>query len=235
MFFHLNYCHAPHEFGCFVVVAFYIAFKNKSKKQMVFSFLSVAFVVGWILFVMYSLPASSTKEKGMFEILFYYLNQPLTTLGYFYNTLTDKNHLFGYVYSFIGVLGWLDYNLEPKSFYKFTFGLLFLLSLIYLIKYKFYKKLIGAHSLLIYLAILSVFLMLALELVFWTSFPCKGFIEGTQGRYFISSFTMFAFGLCRENNPKAQINIYAVALLLIYGFISIAVTQYSTILRYFWN
>ena len=219
-----------HRFSLIVLclLPFYLCTIQFSKKILFLSLSLLICSLGWIGLVMHLCPRPD-RALSSIDSLIFYLQQPITTAGYYINTLTNKFMLDFMATSFVGKLGWLDYDVN-RIFIKITWLLIISISLTYIIKFRIYKKLISINTLLICLSILSFFALLTCELIQWTTFPCDGIIQGEQGRHIILSFIILIYGLFK--NKDIFIERYSGIITLVYGIASIYFTLNSTIFRY---
>ena len=215
-----------------VLLPLWIALKNSSKKYIVATLILMIAIITWFLVAMKRMPQPQ-QSIGMTHVALYYLEHPIDTIKIFWRTFTNTDLLQFYLKSFVGILGWLDYQINIKFIY-ITHIILWTCLIIGCWKNKVFYTWNNSSILLIIISIISILLTFAFLLVQWTKFPCTNVIEGVQGRYFIFPLLILCYAI--EKKHTLELNIGKAScgfwLLLIYGVVSIFVTQYSTIYRY---
>lgn len=123
------------------------------------------------------------RAFSTFQIISFYVSDPLEFIRIIFNTIFDSEQGYFYIYSFVGILGWLDTHIPRNSMYAVWYclgaGLIFTAAITrYKINDLFFRSVLLATGVL---SVLLVFFALA---VTWNDYPIQ-LIGGVQGRYFI--------------------------------------------------
>jgi uncharacterized membrane protein len=136
-----------------------------------------------------------------------------------------------YQKSFIGILGWLDLELE-KWFYNFSILVCAWMAVLS-IQWKKIKTDWPVRAWLLGFSVTSILLVFFLLLATWTKHPAVT-VSGVQGRYFLVSFILLAYSLSGWKDEISS-GKKLVALLPYYLYclvISFALPQ-ALVYRYF--
>jgi uncharacterized membrane protein len=164
-------------------------------------------------------------------IISYYLKNPPALLTVIWSTLMDFEIRQFYQKSFIGILGWLDLELE-KWFYNFSILVCAWMAVLS-IQWKKIKTDWPVRAWLLGFSVTSTLLVFFLLLATWTKHPAVT-VSGVQGRYFLVSFILLAYSLSGWKDEISS-GKKLVALLPYYLYclvISFALPQ-ALVYRYF--
>ncbi|MBV1750286.1 MAG: DUF2142 domain-containing protein [Desulfarculus sp.] len=155
--------------------------------------LSVVLIVLWFLVaVLTTVDKRLVLGASTLEIALLYLRHPSILLHAFASTISNAGMVTNYIYSFVGVLGWLD-----TLFYKWQY-LLFLLLLLSICGLSISAKDLRAdwlpRSAILLCVVSAILIMFFLLLVTWNKYPAA-IIEGVQGRYFLPLTIMLSYAI----------------------------------------
>lgn len=140
--------------------------------------------------------------------------------------ITTVHRLSFYLQSLIGIFGWLEYGLDPLSYFLYGLFFLYLLMNINLTKKKMFPK--NKVVLLFVILIISYIFIVLLAFVFNTV-PGTLIAHGVQGRYFIPFLPfIILFVIQIKNNSIIQKTLYYLIILFV-----ILATFYSVFHRYY--
>lgn len=187
--------------------------------------------LGWTLFVLLTtVDARLERSHTTLQIVQIYLEDPLYFLGLVGSTLADKDKGYMLVYSFVGVLGWLD-TLIPRPAMRGIWAVLVALALLataYAGREERQYTLLRA--VLTACAITSTLLAFFAIAVTWNDYPAQ-VISGVQGRYFIMPALLLALAigpLEHQRTPVQQATEFGVTgAMAAYFLLVLAVTLYG--------
>jgi len=187
--------------------------------------------LGWTLFVLLTtMDARVERSHTTLQLVQIYLEDPLYFLGLVGSTLADKDKGYMLVYSFVGVLGWLD-TLIPRPAMHGIWAVLAALALLataYAGREERQYTLLRA--VLTACAATSTLLAFFAIAVTWNDYPAQ-VISGVQGRYFIMPALLFALAigpLEHQRTPVQQATEFGVTgAMAAYFLLVLAVTLYG--------
>ena len=204
-------------------------------------FIIIAFIIIFILGILV------VKRIGEYNVLLAFLLNPVGLIKTIFFTL--KEHVFGYVYTLVGNLAWL--NIKTSYIYAFF---IFLTYFIFMICVKEEKKvnLSKRDKIFIFIFILIFFIIIQLALYDWTVRKVYNFeefssisildkvkyisehnigVSGVQGRYFIPLLPLFSLLFVRtgKNKNTKIFKIYEI----VYYIVLVSYLAYVIINR-FW-
>ena len=166
-----------------LLLPFFLALQNRSKRDFVLGGSAVFLALGWIYFALASTVDSRVQRASTTgELVSRYLTHPVDFIAVVGRSLADDTLARFYAETFIGILGWLDTRLPPH-FYPILWVALAVVALCSL-RVKTLREDWAARIVLLAIAIASTALVFFAMLVTWTAVPAVT-INGVQGRYFL--------------------------------------------------
>lgn len=202
----------------------FLFFKYREKNFLFASAIIVFATTAWILYTMGS--HSSSSPRSLSNVIIYYLLNPTETISIFYNTFTKCSLLKFYYTSFIGRLGWLDYSV------KGTIHIIFAFLCFAFVNYSNFRQLDTTKKMSLLCAFFIFISTYFILLVQWTKFPGAEFIEGVQGRYFITIVIMVSYLFIHPYMQKFNNNLLRLLIFIFSTCSFISLIKYS-ILRYY--
>lgn len=187
--------------------------------------------LGWTLFVLLTtMDARIERTHTTLQIVQIYLEDPLYFLGLVGSTLADKDKGYMLIYSFVGVLGWLD-TLIPKPAMQGIWAVLAALALLATVYAgREERQYTPLRAVLAICAVSSTLLAFFAIAVTWNGYPVP-VISGVQGRYFIMPALLLALALGpleKERTPLQQATEFGVTGAMAgYFLLVLAVTLYG--------
>lgn len=187
--------------------------------------------LGWTLFVLLTtMDARIERSHTTLQIVQIYLEDPLYFLGLVGSTLADKDKGYMLIYSFVGVLGWLD-TLIPKPAMRGIWAVLAALALLATVYAgREERQYTPLRAVLTACAVSSTLLAFFAIAVTWNDYPVP-VISGVQGRYFIMPALLLALALGpleKERTPLQQATEFGVTGAMAgYFLLVLAVTLYG--------
>ena len=187
--------------------------------------------LGWTLFVLLTtMDARIQRTHTTLQIVQIYLEDPLYFLGLVGSTLADKDKGYMLIYSFVGVLGWLD-TLIPKPAMRGIWAVLAALALLATVYAgREERQYTPLRAVLAICAVTSTLLAFFAIAVTWNDYPVP-VISGVQGRYFIMPALLLALALGpleKERTPLQQATEFGVTGAMAgYFLLVLAVTLYG--------
>jgi len=176
-----------------LVLPFYVAWRNKSARDLYLAIVVAAGALAWVLFALHA--TSDTRVLRSFttqQLLLYYASDPMRFFRVVFASLTEPELATFYQQSFIGILGWLDTRL-PGYFYPSLWVGLGLCGLVSVSLATLHEDW-HARLLLAGAALASVGLIFLALLVTWTPHPAS-VVQGVQGRYFVVPVLLLGYAL----------------------------------------
>lgn len=219
------------------ILPFLIAYQHKQKKWYVLTVLNIALVCAWILIAMKIVEADTFFNHGMTsgDKLKVFLSDPVRLLNYYWTTFTNKDLMQGYLFQYIGVLGWLDTPLR-RSFYNFVLIFMPIFGWIAIsCNPKAFLKSINNHQawLTLLMLLASVLLTFFILLLAWTNILELNHIAGVQGRYFIPIVIIATYILFAKITVPPLTQKVLTCLILVFFCYSISATSTTLIKRYY--
>lgn len=215
-----------------LLLLFAACFYSRQKKHFIVFALSSLLVLVWLLIaIRTTIDTRVVTGAATSSIALFYLKHPLSFFTVLSATLSNKDFLFFYRDSFIGMLGWLDtrFDIQTYEYFSVCIALIALLS----ISIKNAGTQLIPRGLLFLGAFASACLVFFALLVTWTPHPAN-IIQGVQGRYFLIPAIMLAYAISGRLKPNEGINRkLALLLILILGELAISSTAGLLLERYY--
>ncbi|QPB43162.1 DUF2142 domain-containing protein [Rodentibacter haemolyticus] len=197
-----------------MLISFYIAYKYKNIRYFYVSLATFVLVISWSIFSFKFYVSTdghfSYGGDSLSKVIFYF-NNPNELLLIFYKTLSNVDFMFNYCKQFIGVLGWLDTQLNMKGYYI----ILMFIALFIVINF---NKNILIISLLFSIVFLFTLLIL---LITWTNIG-QDYIVGVQGRYFIPLCVVLSFIYDKSKSSYIVNNISYIQKYMLFIFLMVS-------------
>ncbi|MBU4278536.1 MAG: DUF2142 domain-containing protein [Proteobacteria bacterium] len=198
-----------------ILLNFMACYYLKNRKYCYLCVLSVVLIVLWFIVAVYTtVDKRLVMGASTLEIALLYLQHPSILIHAFASTISNAAMTTNYLYSFVGVLGWLD-----TQFYiwQYTLFLLLLLSICGLsISAKDLRTDWLPRSAILLCVLSAIFIMFFLLLVTWNKYPAA-IIDGVQGRYFLPPAIMISYAIAGraklfEGLPRKMALVLVLAL-----------------------
>lgn len=203
----------------------------KNRKYCYLCGLSVALIVLWFLVaVLTTVDKRLVLGASTLEIALLYLQHPSILLHAFFSTISNADMITNYLYSFVGVLGWLDTQFSTWQYITFLL-LLVLIGGLSISAQDLRADWLPRSAILlcVFSAILIMFFLL---LVTWNKYPAA-IIEGVQGRYFLPPAIMISYAIAGraklfEGLPRkmAMVLVLALCALTLFGMPRLLLERY---------
>ncbi len=141
--------------------------------------------------------------------------------------ITTSIHRIGfYLQSLIGIFGWLEYGLDPLSYFLYGLFFIYLLINIRLLK----KQMLGKNkNILLFVTLIVSYVFIVLLAFVFNTMSGTLTAHGVQGRYFIPFLPFIILFIIQiKDNPILQKILYFLIIIFL-----ISATFYSVINRYY--
>jgi len=168
--------------------------------------------------------ALSSQTINPIQQLNFLLSNPVNILKVIFETTIHRTAF--YLQSLVGIFGWLEYGLDPLSY--FLYGLFFTLLLI---NTNFPKKLILSNkkNIIFFCILLISYIFIVLLAFVFNTTPESLITHGVQGRYFIPFLPfVILFIIQIKDNPILQKILYFLVIIYL-----LSATFYSVFNRYY--
>jgi len=206
----------------FFLFLFLIPFKTKPIIMFTLLFIPLYFLskLSGSFDLQYSL---SNQVINSLHQLSFLLSNPINIIKVI--IITTIHRLGFYLQSLIGIFGWLEYGLDPLSY--FLYGLFFIYLLININlpkKYMLSKK----ENFLLFCALLISYIFIVLLVYVFNTIPGTLIAHGVQGRYFIPFLPFIILFIIQiKNNPIFQKILYLLIIFfLIFSTFNSIYTRY---------
>jgi len=168
-----------------------------------------------------SLTSSTVNPLQQLSFLF---SDPLNIFNVLITTSVQRFTF--YLQSLIGIFGWLEYGLDPLSYFLYGLFFIYLLTNINLTKKQMLAK---NKSILLFIALIISYMFIVLLAYVFNTVPGTLIAHGVQGRYFIPFLPFIILFIIQiKDNPILQKIFYFLIIIFL-----ISATFYSVINRYY--
>ncbi|MBH3431403.1 DUF2142 domain-containing protein [Pseudomonas citronellolis] len=225
-------CTSRAQLSPLLILLLIIAISYRSLSAFI-SFATSSFItLAWTFFtITHTIDNRVTRELSTAQIAAEYIHTPLSYCKILLKTVSTPENYYFYGRSFLGILGYLDTPLTNSTYIVLS-SLLLVIALLS-ISWLRNERHVQSSIILVALSTSTILLIFFALAISWTPYPTE-VIQGVQGRYFIASAIILAYGL----SPKgfrwrsAQGVIASIALLFLFTF-SIYKTNEALLMRYF--
>lgn len=211
---------------------FFVLFiRDKNKAHLTSALITVGLVCAWIVIAgKYTVDHRVPSEISSGQVALAYVKDPWSLIQVIWNTLTDEPTLRGYFSSFLGMLGWLTAPFPGRTYIYLAIAILIISSTSLSIKHirANWKVIV----LFLFIALLSVLLILFAMLTTWTPYPSEKII-GVQGRYFLVPAILMSYALfpsiTQLNNYRSSLShilVISFALYSLFMTITLLLSRY---------
>jgi uncharacterized membrane protein len=193
---------------------------TRNRKSLMAGAITLLFVVLWLIVAIGGttgtrLAIQTYPRAPISTIISYYAADPFSFLTLLHTTFSHYGR--PYFESFLGILGWLDARFTEEIYRSLLY---FLIAVgIFSVSLRFSKHELPARMLLIVCAFLSFILIFPAVLL--TNGHPASIIEGVQGRYFLISALLLAYGLMRNARREScrpyLAGFFLLSVLLLYS------------------
>ncbi|WP_395495730.1 DUF2142 domain-containing protein [Acetobacter sp. KSO5] len=186
-----------------------------------------AFSIGWTMLAMKMTVSSPSQGSFASGKLLGILLHPFHFAHLLFNTVTDPDKQSFYIYSFLGILGWLD-TLFPARFY-FTESLLLVATALLAISWKNQRDTWQISGILAGMGLTSFLLIFTALYLAWTPISASE-IDGIQGRYFLIPALFLAYALGEMKITPRSLCAFSLFLVVflfsVHAMIPVLLTRY---------
>ena len=211
-----------------------LAWKKRDTNLALLTAVSIIFALSWIIYASQSVVGFRIDANTTADTVTNYSVNLMRVLTLLFGTIFNFELVSSYLFSFIGVIGWLDTSLTSSQYITIEFLLLTILILS--IKLKGIKNYLNFRNAIIFFSTISSIILLFLILIFTVTKPSSNFIIGVQGRYFIPIALLFSYLFALPPNLGNTLRSYfLIGLLILSSVFTVDAINKRYYLSSYWN